>query len=205
MNPIRSKHRVVLGTIALVFLSGLNVVADATLEKNERSASPTREAKAFLADWLIQRDVDSAMRHVSEAPILGTCARPPALLGKSSPTPKEFRAGIKSIFQRLNELTSSKHDLAEIIEQTGTIPSSEKNFAQDEPFELFSLKKEFRSSRFLCKFDNNRVFRRAFSDPDVWYLTFKLRSPESSDMSWILAWRKEGKHWRIFSLSPIED
>jgi hypothetical protein len=162
------------------------------------------EARYFLTEWLVKRDLAEAMKYVSSAPVLGMCARTPDLISKPMPTQNEFKNAIKSILKRINNLVPSKPDLAEMIAQTQVI-SSKENAANGEHFELFSLPKDFNSARFLCKFDENREFRRAFESPDIWYLTFKIENSEASDLSWIISWRKEGNKWLIFSISPLED
>lgn len=202
MIRIRNRRRICYLALLLI-----PVVVGAQTVPTSKPPSPglVRAAERFLTSWFVKSDVDTAMRHVSHAPILGSCARPPVLRGRGNALPKDFRSGIQSIFVRISETTLPHPHLAEMIEPTGVTPSDEKGAPRSMPFDLFSLSHDFKESRFLCKFDNDTTFRRAFSRPDVWYLSFKVTAAQSSDSSWILAWRREGNSWRIFSLSPLED
>ena len=158
-----------------------------------------------MKEWLVKRNVDTAMRYVSARPVLGKCARSPALTGKKRVSPEEYKVGVEWILVQVTKWARPGRTLADVIQPMEITPPMEQNIARGEPFVLFSLAYIFDDAAFICKFDDDVEFPRAFASPNVWYLVFKLKVPESPYLSFILAWRKEGEEWRLFSLGPLED
>lgn len=198
---IRIRHSVYAYAIVLCVMGVL--VSQNCFAGRKASKKITCTVKAFLDNWLVKRDPDSAMKYVSYSPVLGICARPEPLVGKSEISATEYRTAIEWILSQFLNLCPRGDSLEKIIEPTKITPPEEKNIAQGEPFDLYSLRHIYHTATFICKFDHNPSFRKIFDSPDVWYLNFRLKG--RVELSWTFVWKYEDNEWRIISLGPVDD
>lgn len=159
---------------------------------------------SFLTKWLVKRDVGAAMLFVSDTPTLGACNLSPELVGKKTLSPSDQRTGIRLLLQGAIADLPRTEALASIIEPTGTPPPGELAIMLGQSYDLFHLR-DNRSSRFICKFDSSRAFRKKFERSDVWYATFQLKRPLQKATGVIVAWARERNKWRMISVGPLEE
>jgi len=205
MIRIRSRFALSLLCIFMLFGFASRTRAQSTRSGSQDATVLVDSVRSFLDVWLIKRDISAAMQHVSPTPILGACARGSANKGNGLSRQQEPKATVKWILRRAASIARKRDTLSTAIQPVEITPTGEQNVANEEPFVLFSLTQNYKDARFVCKFAEDNSFRQVFAKEGIWYAVFRLKTKSQSDLSWILAWRKEGGEWRLFSLAPLED
>jgi hypothetical protein len=193
----------------IIFLSILFMSAEAVVLHADSSRSTSAQlletAKDFMTNWLIKRDYKTAKAYISSDPILGICALPQNLSDNKMISSHDYKQAIEWMLKTISEEAPVSDSLDKIVERLEITPSEDQDIAKNEPFELFSIKQDYKTATMICKFDQNPHFRKAFKSPDVWYMYFRIKHPKRRDFSWVIAWEKEREEWRILSIGPLED
>jgi hypothetical protein len=204
----RSRLRIgiLFGVLVLIGLRVPGLEAQSPTASFKSPEGLSLSARSFLQAWVVRRDVPKAMQFVTAKPVLAReCNLPDGI--HQVPRSSVRRRKIIELTLLTGLKVFPKYESLDSAVKPTEIPVSYWFDANDDAlFQVLRIRPGH-EGYLMCKFEQNKGYRKTLLRPDVYYVSFRLTNMDDSPYyeQWISLWAKEHRRWRLLSLALLDD